>query len=119
MSEHQVIRTPIDTVNIFGAGGIRQGTISEIYGFEKSGKSTFSYQTGGLFLSDNANGVVHIIDAENSVDRLRLELTFRYDMKRIVLHRCRTLEASFDVLNQLSAQLERQAVGKYKVSTLR
>lgn len=115
MNNHRVIRTPIDTVNIFGAGGIRQGSIAEIYGFEKSGKSTFSYQTGGLFLKDNPQGVVHIIDVENSVDLLRLREVFKYEMRRVKVHHCRTLESAFSLLNRLSEQLENQSIGKFKV----
>ena len=114
MSKHKVVRTPIDTVNIFGAGGIKQGTISEVYGVEKSGKSTFSYQTGGIFLKDNPTGVVHIIDVENSVDNIRLREVFKYDMSRVKIHYCRTLEQAFNVLNRLSNRLENQAIGKMK-----
>ena len=113
---HKIVRTPIDTINIFGAGGIRQSSIVEIYGLEKSGKSTCAYQTGALFQKDNMEGIVHIIDVENSVDYLRLREVFKFDMDRVKVHHCRTLEQAFNVLNNISQKMEYQAIGKFKDS---
>jgi len=40
--EHNVIRTPIDTLNVIGAGGLLQGTITELWGPPGSGKSAYA-----------------------------------------------------------------------------
>jgi RecA/RadA recombinase len=92
---HNIIRTPIDTINIIGAGGVDQGTITEIAGPPGSGKSAYAYGTASNFLKDNPGGVVVILDPELSVDLIRLEYTFELDMSRVIILNARTLEDGF------------------------
>jgi RecA/RadA recombinase len=92
---HDIIRTPIDTINVIGAGGVDQGTITEIAGPPGSGKSAYAYGTASNFLKDNQEGVVVILDPELSVDLIRLEYTFELDMSRVIINNARTLEDGF------------------------
>jgi RecA/RadA recombinase len=92
---HSIIRTPIDTLNIIGAGGINQSTITELWGPPGSGKSAFAYETAANFLQDNPTGRVKIIDPELSVDMIRLEFSFRLDMSRVDHVNAGTLEAGY------------------------
>jgi RecA/RadA recombinase len=92
---HNIIRTPIDTINVIGAGGIDQGTITEIAGPPGSGKSAYAYGTASNFLKDNPAGVVIILDPELSVDLIRLEFTFELDMNRVIILNARALEDGF------------------------
>jgi len=71
------IRTPIKLFNITGVGGFEQGTLLELWGNPKSGKSTFCYQTAQAFLEDYGDTArVLILDAENSANLLRLKTVF-------------------------------------------
>ena len=80
-----VIPTPIETINALGCGGLRQGTITEVWGSPKSGKSTFSYQTASKFLERYPKkGIVLIIDSELSVDEIRLKHAFDLEVGTFV-----------------------------------
>ena len=71
------VPTPIDTINIVGCGGINLSTMSELWGPPRGGKSTFAYQTAGMFLKEYGEWArVLIIDAEGSADLIRLEYVF-------------------------------------------
>lgn len=109
-----VIRTPVDTINILGAGGINQGVFAEFWGPEKSGKSTFSYQTASMFQRDNPDAVVHIIDVECSTDLGRLEHVFKMDMERIAIHNIYSLEESFAKILECADVIDKQRIGKFK-----
>ena len=113
---HNVIRTPIDTINIVGAGGIDQGTICECAGPPGSGKSAFAYGTASNFLIDNPDGVVVILDPELSADLIRLEHTFQLDMTRVLIRNARTLESGFAEFNRVIADLETQVTAEETVT---
>lgn len=74
------VRTPIEFINIAGAGGLQLGSMIEPWGNPKAGKSTFCYQCAELFLEDYKDkALVLIIDAENSANLLRLRKVFNLD----------------------------------------
>lgn len=112
---HNVIRTPIDVVNIIGAGGIDQGTISELAGPPGSGKSAYAYDTAANFLADNQDGVVIILDPELSVDLIRLEFTFKLDMTRVLIKNARTLESGYGEIYRVLGDQDKQALVKTTV----
>ena len=94
-----VIETPIDVLNIVGAGGIREGTTVEFYGEPKSGKSTACYQIGAKFISNykrkGKKALVWIIDAENSVDDVRLQHVFKIPKENYIVKHTDSIEDSF------------------------
>lgn len=106
--KHQVLRTPSDTVNVIGAGGLRMSAITEIYGENGSGKTAFSYQTGGAFQEDYPHGVVHILDAENSIDYIRLVRVFKMIMDRTEVHVTPTLEGAYEEILAVFARMHTQ-----------
>ena len=70
------IKTPIESLNIAGVGGLEFGSISELWGRPKSGKSTFAYQCAMYFLEDFKDKArVLILDSEG-VGNLRLDKVF-------------------------------------------
>ena len=109
---HNVIRTPSDTINLIGCGGIDQGTVCELAGPPGSGKSAFSYDTASNFLKDNPTGVVVVLDPECSVDLIRLEHTFRIDMDRLVIQNAKTLEEGFAEIFRIVKNQDEAAVSK-------
>jgi RecA/RadA recombinase len=114
---HEIIRTPIDTINIIGAGGIDQGTITELAGPPGSGKSSYAYGTAENFLVDNQDGVVIILDPELSTDLIRLEYTFKLDMSRVIIKNSRTLESGYSEIYRIIGDQDKQALAKVTVET--
>jgi RecA/RadA recombinase len=112
---HNVIRTPIDTINIVGAGGIDQSTITELAGPPGSGKSAYAYDTASNFLTDNQDGVVVILDPELSTDLIRLEHTFNIDMSRLLIINAKTLEDGYGEIYRIIGDQDKQAVVKATV----
>lgn len=112
---HEVVRTPIDTLNVLGAGGIKRGSILQIYGTAGSGKSTFCYQTASMDLVDNEDCVLDIIDVENSADIIRLVHAFKLDMDRVTIHHMPTLEAAFKLVIDSADRMTEQRVKKIKL----
>ena len=98
--EHKVIRTPIDTFNIISAGGIRVGTLMELYGPQHSGKSAFAYQVAGLAMQDDPKAEVIILDPEASTDFIRLKYVFNFDENRTTVIPCPTLEQGYDEIEK-------------------
>ena len=111
--EHHVVRTPIDTLNVLGAGGLKAGSIVQAYGPPGAGKSTFCYQSAALYQRDNPDAVIHIIDVENSVDMIRLKHVFKLDMDRVRVHHLQSLESAFKLIIDCAEQMNKQAIGKY------
>jgi RecA/RadA recombinase len=111
---YSTLRTPIDTLNVLGAGGIKSSSIVQIYGEPGCGKSTFCYQTASMLLKDNPDAVLHIIDVENSIDDIRLEKVFKLDKDRVQIHHYSTLEDSFKLFLDICSDMSKQSVGKYK-----
>lgn len=71
------LRTASPIINVAGAGGLDFCTLVELWGPPKSAKSTFGYQSIGVFLEDYGdNAMVLILDPENSANHLRLKHTF-------------------------------------------
>lgn len=88
------IPTPLYVVNDIFGGGIPLGIISEISGPPGSGKSTFSYQTAGIFQRTVPNGIVIILDQESSMDVSRL-VTLGVDPKMVLRLPATTMENAF------------------------
>lgn len=110
--KNHVIRTPIDILNILGAGGLKPGSIAQMYGKPGSGKSTFCYQTAAIYQMDHPDAAIHIIDVENSVDMIRLVHVFKLDMDRVRIHNLQTLEEAFKLLIDIAVQMDNQVAGK-------
>lgn len=96
--KHEVIRTPIDILNILGAGGIKRGSIIQMYGTSQAGKSTFCYQTASYDMMDNEDCVLDIIDVEASTDLIRLSHSFKLDMDRVSIYHFASLEEAFKLI---------------------
>ena len=77
---YRTLRTPIDTVNLLTAGGLRMGSMTELYGPNASGKSSIAYQMARFFQKDYSNGQVRLIDSESSADYIRLKTSFGLDL---------------------------------------
>lgn len=106
--EHIVIRTPSDTINVIGGGGINERTITECWGKPSSGKSAFAYNTATFFLDDYKDGIVKIIDSEISTDSNRLENTFMMDLDRVLIEPTLTLEDAYKSIFDVFKKLENQ-----------
>lgn len=87
------IRTSIDVLNIINGGGLRTPSVVEPWGAMKSGKSTFVYETGGLFHKDNPKGRILLVDPELAHDRVRLEQIYEWDWSRVEISPSRTIES--------------------------
>lgn len=98
---HNVIETPLDTLNILGAGGLREGTLTEVYGPNASGKSSFVYDVGSRFQKKYPNGEVVIIDVETSIDYVRMKHTFDYDLDRVHPRPAASLEDGFATITDI------------------
>jgi RecA/RadA recombinase len=105
---HSVIRTPSDAVNVIGVGGINQSTMVEIWGSNGSGKSAFAYDSASMFLQDNPDGIVLILDPELSTDIIRLEQVFKMDMERVILRGPQNLEEGFAEIYKVIGALNDQ-----------
>lgn len=71
------IKTPIEILNIVGAGGLEFSSMIECWGEPASGKSTFAYQVGEIFLEQyKDDAIVLILDSENSANLIRLNKVF-------------------------------------------
>jgi hypothetical protein len=95
------LRSPIQTLNIAGAGGYQFAGIMAVEGRSKGGKSTFSYQTAGMFMEDYKDQAeLLILDTENvTKNALRLKHVFGLDVrndKRIHVEPAHTLEIAND-----------------------
>lgn len=67
------IRTPLPMLQVITGGGIRFSTLVELYGSNKSGKTTTCYQSGGYFLDDYGDEAeLKVLDSEISIDYNRL-----------------------------------------------
>lgn len=73
LTTRKKVPTPLEVINCLLGGGIPFGTIYQSYGEPKTGKSTWSYQTMGIFQKLYPNGVAVVIDNEASADSERLE----------------------------------------------
>lgn len=73
------------------------GELCELWGEPGSGKSTFAYQSAGYFQSDYRDGIVHIIDAENSYDELRVNHVFGLEVENpnLIVEHAPTIEETY------------------------
>lgn len=104
--KHEVISTPIDTFNILNCGGLKEQSITEIYGKERAGKSSLAYEIGANFQRKYPKtGQVVVIDAENSMpggaSYMRFLNTFGYDLDRLSIEPTDTLEEGFATLTDI------------------
>lgn len=106
-----LIRTPIPLLQLITAGGIRFSTLVELWGPNRSGKTTTCYQAGGYFLEDFGDlARLVILDSESSVDAVRMEDSFGLDVnndKRIDVVPAHFLEQGFLQVIDLSRNLKK------------
>lgn len=89
--------TPFYVLNCILGGGLPLGIQAEIAGNPASGKSTFSYASAGDFLRKYPNGVVAVLDLEDSLDLIRLQ-QLGVDTKRVLRLPSISLENAFENL---------------------
>lgn len=65
-------QTPIEVLNILLGGGLPLSGVYHTWGLPKGGKSTWLYQSMGMFQKQYPNGVCCIVDTESSADSNRL-----------------------------------------------
>lgn len=65
--------TPVEVLNILLGGGLPLSGIYHTWGSPKGGKSTWLYQSMGMFQNTYPNGVCLIVDTESSADGNRLK----------------------------------------------
>ena len=105
------LRTPVETINILGCGGIKMGTIVECWGPPGGGKSTFCYQTGAYFKEDYSDGILHLLDAENSYDSVRLSHVFGINVEdeNFIVDPAPTIEDAFEkIVARINIAKEKQ-----------
>lgn len=62
------VKTPIEALNILLGGGLPLNGVYHTYGEPKGGKSTWLYQTMGLFQEQYPDGIAAVLDMESSLD---------------------------------------------------
>lgn len=101
------IRTPVNLINIsnpspFNGGGLNFGTMVEVYGPSKGGKSTLVYQTASYLLNDYEDAArVVIMAVEGYPNSARLRMAFGLDIDddpRVIVEQTSTIEQSNDVI---------------------
>lgn len=109
MTARGKVRTPLYVLNCILGGGVPLSVISEASGPPSSGKSTFFYQTAGLFQKQYPKGVVMILDIEASMDNSRLK-TLGVDTSRVLRLPSTTMESAFKnlfvVLEKVAKKIE-------------
>lgn len=112
-----VLRTPCETLNLVGAGGLPFCQQIEVWGPNRGGKSTIVYQTVEYFLEDYGDGaMVLVLDAENAVVHdLRIRRVFKIDKNdpRVHFEPAQTLEEGQAHIGQYVQRAREQ--GKYLV----
>lgn len=112
-----VLRTPCETLNLVGAGGIPFCQQIEVWGPNRGGKSTIVYQTIEYFLEDYGDdAMVLVLDAENSVVHdLRIRRVFKInkDDPRVHFEPAQTLEEGQAHIGQYVTRAKEQ--GKFLV----
>lgn len=99
---HEVIPTPIDTVNVLSMGGIRVGSMVQLSGPPASGKSSFAYSVAGMTQQTDPKCEVYVLDPEASTDYVRLVYTFGCDPERVNVINCPTLEQGFSEIAKIT-----------------
>lgn len=74
MTSRMRVPTPLIVLNCIYGGGLPMAVISEVSGPPSSGKTTFLYQTGGLYQKKYPKGVLTVFDQEASSDDNRLKV---------------------------------------------
>jgi RecA/RadA recombinase len=109
MSSRPKVPTPIYVLNCLFGGGLPLGNIGEISGPPQSGKSTFSYQTMGMYQKLYKNGVSIILDMESSSDNERLRV-LGVDPSKVLRLPATTMENAFanlfGILGKLCTKVE-------------
>lgn len=101
------IATPVNIINLsnpspYNGGGLNFGTIVEVYGPSKGGKSTFVYQTASYLLRDYGEDArIVIMAVEGWPNASRLRMAFGVDIEddpRVIVEHTATIEQSNDVI---------------------
>lgn len=66
------VTTPLKALDTLIGGGIPFGTVVDLFGPSRSGKSSYGYEIIGHFQREYPEGLVVIIDSESSIDGKRL-----------------------------------------------
>lgn len=88
------VRTPIEVLNCLLGGGLPLSGIYHTWGPPKGGKSTWLYQTMGIFQQQYPDGICVIIDMESSADPVRLR-AFGIDTDKVMRLPATSIESGF------------------------
>ena len=106
LTTRKKVKTPSEVFNILFGGGIPFGTIVGLYGPPGSGKSTLAYGTASEFQRTTENGIVVILDVENSADPNRLGI-LGIDTAAVVRMVPSSINNGFDQLFEFVAKLKK------------
>lgn len=88
------VKTPIEALNCLLGGGLPLSGIYHTWGPPKGGKSTWLYQTMGLFQKQYPEGVSAIVDTESSADPSRLRI-LGVDTDKVIRLPATSIESGF------------------------
>lgn len=94
-------RTPVEVINILLGGGLPLNGIYHTWGMPKGGKSTWLYQSMGMFQKQYPNGVCLIVDTESSADSNRLK-ALGVDPSNVLRLPTTSIESGFQSLLKVS-----------------
>lgn len=88
------VKTPIEALNCLLGGGLPLSGIYHTWGPPKGGKSTWLYQTMGLFQKQYPEGISAIVDTESSADPSRLRI-LGVDTDKVIRLPATSIESGF------------------------
>lgn len=97
--------TPIIALNEFLGGGIPVGSVVEVAGPPKGGKTGFTYQTLAGFQKQYPNGLAMLFESESSSDSTRMSEAFGVDINRLYIYPGVTLDSGFDAICNIAKNM--------------
>lgn len=98
------VSTGIPPLDVYIGGGIFPGRMYEIFGEESHGKSTLAYLLATVWQAMDPMNVVHIIETESAVDKIRCA-HIGMDLSRLLVTETDILEEGFDKIAQVRDKL--------------
>lgn len=101
------ISTGIPPLDARLGGGIFKGRIYEFFGEESHGKSTLSYNCAGAFQAANPKHVVHILETESAIDKIRCQ-AIGMDISRLVISECDLVTEGFARIKEIDELMKKK-----------
>lgn len=99
------LETPIIALNEFLGGGIPVGSIVEVAGPPKGGKTGFSYQTMAGFQRQHPEGLTILFESESSNDSTRMSKAFGVDVSNLYIYPGVTLDSGFEAICNIAKNM--------------